>query len=151
MKIREAVIADIPQIQAIRHAVKENRLSDPGLVTDLDCENFLTKRGKGWVCEWEGQMVGFAIVDLQEKNIWALFIDPAFERRGIGSRLQKMMLDWYFSRETGTLWLGTAPGTRAEGFYKMTGWQRKGLMKNGELRFEMDRATYGEIGREGRS
>ena len=45
MVFREAVVADIPQIQIVRHAVKENVLSNPGLVTDKDCEIYLTQRG----------------------------------------------------------------------------------------------------------
>jgi hypothetical protein len=39
--IREAQPEDIPQIQIVRNSVKENTLSDPGLVTDKDCEEFL--------------------------------------------------------------------------------------------------------------
>lgn len=50
MIIREALIEDIGQIQAVRNAVKENPLSNPNLVTDEDCRIFLTERGKGWVC-----------------------------------------------------------------------------------------------------
>ena len=38
MIFREAIVADIPQIQIVRHAVKENVLPDPALVTDVDCE-----------------------------------------------------------------------------------------------------------------
>lgn len=71
--IREARKVDIPQIQVVRNSVKENTLSDPALVTDADCEEFLFKRGKGWVCEIESRMVGFSIADLKEHNIWAFF------------------------------------------------------------------------------
>jgi hypothetical protein len=39
---REATPQDIPQIQIVRNAVKENRLSDPGLVTDRDVEEFIS-------------------------------------------------------------------------------------------------------------
>lgn len=42
---------DIPQIQIVRNSVKENMLSNPDLVTDDDCKEFLTERGKSWVCE----------------------------------------------------------------------------------------------------
>lgn len=49
MTIREAKLSDIPQIHIVRNAVKGNILSDPNLVTDKDCEEFLFKRGKGWV------------------------------------------------------------------------------------------------------
>ena len=55
MFIREASIEDIAQIQSVRSSVKENTLSDPNLVTDKDCGEFITMRGKGWVCEIENQ------------------------------------------------------------------------------------------------
>ena len=47
MRIREAKIGDIKQIQFVRNSVRENTLSDPKLVTDQDCEEFISKRGKG--------------------------------------------------------------------------------------------------------
>lgn len=137
MLIREAKIDDIKQIQVIRNAVKENTLSDPGLVTDKDCEEFMTVRGKGWVCEIDNTVVGFSIVDLQENNIWALFIDPNFEGRGIGRQLHKRMLDWYFSKTKQKAWLGTAFNTRAEIFYKKAGWTEVGLHGTDETKFEM--------------
>jgi len=138
MLIREARITDIPAIQRVRHAVIENRLSDPALVTDRDCEEYMFQRGRGWVCETEGMIVGFAIADLKEHNIWALFIDPAFEGRGIGRQLHDMMLDWYFSQTKETLWLSTAPQTRAEKFYRRAGWQETGIHGKNEIRFEMN-------------
>ena len=66
MIFREALITDIPQIQIVRNEVKENVLSDPSLVTDKDVEDFITRRGKGWVCETDNRIVGFAIADLKE-------------------------------------------------------------------------------------
>ncbi|HEY8734828.1 MAG TPA: GNAT family N-acetyltransferase [Puia sp.] len=136
--IREAVAGDIPQIQIVRHSVNENILSDPGRVTDDDCADYLMRRGKGWVCEFNHEVVGFAIADLQENNIWALFVKPAFERRGIGRSLLRIMLDWYFSKTSRTVWLGTAPDTRAALFYKKAGWVHTGVNPNGEIRFEMN-------------
>ena len=137
MNFRVANIHDIKQIQVVRHLVKENRLSNPNLVTDKDVEEYITKRGKGWVCEIEDKIVGFAIADLIDHNIWALFIDPAFEGKGIGRKLHDLMMDWYFSQTKETVWLGTAPDTRAADFYRKAGWEEKGLMKNNEIRFEM--------------
>ena len=52
---------------------------------------------KGWVCEIDKQITGFAIADLKENNIWALFLLPAFEKQGIGKRLHDMMIDWHLS------------------------------------------------------
>jgi GNAT superfamily N-acetyltransferase len=137
MILREAKVDDIKQIQVVRNSAKENTLSDPNLVTDKDCEEFITTRGKGWVCEIENIIVGFAIADLKENNIWALFIDPEFEKKGIGQKLHKIMMDWYFSQTKETIWLGTDSHTRAENFYRKTGWAEVGLNGSNEIKFEM--------------
>lgn len=142
IKIREAVPGDIPHIQRIRNSVKENVLSDPGLVTDRDCEDFLFKRGKGWVAEIDSEITGFSIVDLRENNIWALFVHPDFEKLGIGRKLHDEMIDWYFIQTREEVWLGTAPDTRAEIFYRKSGWKETGMHGKGEIRFEMDWSTW---------
>jgi GNAT superfamily N-acetyltransferase len=145
MIFREATIADIPQMQIVRHAVKENRLSDPGLVTDAAYVSYLTVRGKGWVCEIETIIAGFAIADLAGNNIWALFVDPAHEAKGIGKALHRQMLDWYFAQGKDAVWLGTAPGTRAELFYTRQGWQPRGI-ENREMIFEMTAMAWNIMG-----
>ncbi len=142
---RVATSNDIPGIQIVRHLVKENTLSNPALVTDADCSHYLNKRGRGWVCTINNRVVGFAIADLADHNIWALFIDPVYENQGIGKELHRLMLDWYFDQTTTTVWLGTAPGTRAEKFYTLQGWLNMGLQPNGELRFELPYAKWKAI------
>lgn len=137
MIIREARPEDIPGIQFVRNSVKENTLSDPNLVTDKDCEEFLFERGKGWVCEIDDKVVGFSIVDLAENNIWALFLHPDFEKQGIGRELHDVMLNWYFEQTKEKVWLGTSPGTRAEMFYKQSGWKEIGTHGKNETKFEM--------------
>jgi hypothetical protein len=52
------------------------------------------------------------------------------------------MLDWYFSQDKDQVWLGTAPGTRAEKFYKASGWRETGLHGKKELKFEMSRQEW---------
>ena len=137
MIYREATTDDIKQIQIVRNSVKENVLSNPNLVTDEDCREFLMVRGKGWVCEIDNRIVGFAIADLKDNNIWALFLHPDFERKGIGQKLHKIMLDWYFAQTKNKVWLGTAFNTRAEKFYRKAGWTEVGLHGTKEIKFEM--------------
>lgn len=137
MIIREARVEDIPQIQMVRNSVKENTLSNPDLVTDKDCEEFITERGKGWVCEIDGKITGFSIVDLKDNNIWALFVDPDFEKKGSGKKLHDIMLDWYFTQTKENVWLGTSPNTRAELFYRKSGWNEIGIHGKNEIKFEM--------------
>ncbi|MBD3905124.1 GNAT family N-acetyltransferase [Chryseobacterium sp. Ch-15] len=137
MIIREARVEDILQIQVVRNSVKENTLSNPDLVTDKDCEEFITVRGRGWVCEIDGKIIGFSIVDLKDNNIWALFVDPDFEKKGIGKKLHDIMLDWYFTQTKEKIWLGTSPNTRAELFYRKARWHETGMHGKNEIKFEM--------------
>ena len=137
MILREATIEDIPQIQVVRNSVKENVLSDPALVSDQDCEIYITQKGKGWVCQIDDRIVGFSIVDVKDKNVWALFVHPEFETKGIGKKLHDIMLDWYFNQTKQTIWLGTAQDTRAEKFYRYKGWKEVGTHGKGEIKFEM--------------
>jgi len=141
MIIREANIDDISQIQIVRNSVTENTLSDPNLVSDEDCKEFITLRGKGWVCEIKNEIIGFSIADLKENNIWALFIRPEFEKQGIGKQLHDIMLDWYFNQTTTSVWLGTSPNTRAEKFYRKFGRTEIGTHGKGEIKFGM---TYND-------
>ena len=131
----------------VRNAVKENTLSDPSLVTDEDCESFLINRGRGWVCETQNKIVGFSIADLQDHNVWALFVHPAYEKKGIGKMLHDIMLNWYFSLTTTTLWLGTSPHTRAEQFYRKAGWIENGVHGKNEIKFEMTAKLWEELSR----
>lgn len=144
MPVRPATLDDIPQMQVIRNTVTENALSDPGLVTEADYREYLGNRGKGWVFEHELEIQGFAIVDMQECNVWALFVKPGREGAGIGRKLHDTMLDWYFTQTKTMIWLGTAAATRAEAFYRKAGWLENG-MHGKEIRFEMSAQSWAEI------
>ena len=138
MNYREALLSDIPGMSAVRLSVRENRLSSPSLVTEHEYADHLTSKGKGWVAENEhGVIVGIAIVDLQSHSVWAMFVHPDFEGKGIGKTLHRMMLDFYFAKTDQPLYLGTDANTRAERFYRLQGWREVGLYANGEVKFEM--------------
>jgi len=107
MTLREATIEDIDQMHVVRTSVYENQLSNPNLIKAKDYEDYLVDRGKGWVAEIDNLIVGFAIVDLIENNVWALFIQPSFERMGIGKMLHDEMINWYFNKTAKSI--GSAP------------------------------------------
>jgi GNAT superfamily N-acetyltransferase len=135
--IREATELDFPQLMEIRMAVKENALSDPALVPEDDYVKFCFIQGKGWVYEIDSVIVGFSVVDLLGNNIWALFIDPQFEKKGIGKKLHDTMINWYFEQTKTAVWLGTEANSRAEQFYRKSGWNEIGLHGKDEIKFEM--------------
>jgi len=138
-QIRLATLQDIPRMSEIRLAVRENRLSDPGRVTVADYEDFVHGRGRSWVLEQDGQIVGFSAADGETATIWALFVDPAHEARGHGRRLLQPALEWLWSRGAASVGLSTAPGTRADRFYRAGGWQVTGTSPHGEVEFALGR------------
>lgn len=141
LMIREAGIADIKQLMLIRARVRENILRSHR-IGEADYEKYLNHLGKGWVYEVNERVVGFCIVDLSNANVWALFILPEYERKGIGKQLHDTMLHWYFSLTRVDIWLSTEVNTRAEGFYKRLGWKYAGILDNGEVKFEIDYAHW---------
>ena len=145
MLYREARSSDIPQIQVVRQSVLENRLSDPSLVPDKDVDDYINNRGKGWICELDRTIIGFAIVSLRDHNVWALFIQPGYEKMGIGRRLHDEMMDWYFQHTDTAIWLSTAAGTRAEAFYRKAGWREIGMHGKGEIKFEMTPSDWSKL------
>jgi hypothetical protein len=137
MNIRSAHISDVEALHKLRTSVRENSLSDPDLITPAMYSDYLTDQGRGWLCESEGQVLGFAIVGMKQKNVWALFVLPGHEGKGIGQGLQKIMLEYYFSEYNETIWLSTQRATRAERFYRKSGWKDAGTTNSGEVKFEM--------------
>ena len=133
--LRQATRADVPGMQRVRHAVKENRLVSR-VIADDEVIDAIERSGRGWVVEDEGEVVAFAICNAVDGSIWALFVDPPHEGRGYGRRLHDVMVEWLHSRGLARLWLTTDPGTRAQRFYERAGWVDRGLQANGEHLYE---------------
>jgi ribosomal protein S18 acetylase RimI-like enzyme len=98
--------------------------------------------GRGWVAEVDGDVVGFAIVDLRDASVWALFVDPDFERQGIGRQLHDTMVGDVCASGGTQLSLSTDPDTRAEKFYRSAGWQESGRNSIGEVLFRLDKHRW---------
>lgn len=136
---REASVADIPSLAAIRLEVTENTLTDPGRVTRGMYHDYLTTAGKGWLCEVNRRIVGFSIAAKADATIWALFVHPQYEGRGIGKELLSLAVDWLFEQGADAISLTTDPETRAERLYQAGGWERGEHIANGEVRYRLQR------------
>jgi GNAT superfamily N-acetyltransferase len=136
MTIRPATHGDIARIYEIRNSVGENRLSDPSRVTEADAIRFIDDTAL-WVWQEEdGAVTGFAGSDRRDGSIWALFVAPGHDGKGIGRALLKHACDWLRAAGHRTAMLTTEPGTRAERHYRAAGWSVTGSSTTGELVFQ---------------
>jgi len=139
LALRRATIADIPAMSRIRLAVRENRLSNPARITEEMYRDYLDALGRGWVAELAGEIVGFSYADRADGSIWALFVAPEREGLGAGRRLLRLAVDWLFEIGYDEVWLGTQPGTRADGFYAAQGWTQEGVKDDDEVWYRLRR------------
>jgi GNAT superfamily N-acetyltransferase len=134
LTFRQANFFDIPAMSEIRLAVRENVLSNPDRVTRQMYEDYLELLGRGWVAEIEGEVVGFSYADKKNSSIWALFISPSHEGKGLGKKLLNLATGWLFEQGKTHVRLSTGSNTRADRFYALQGWTRE--------RMEGDDAFY---------
>ncbi len=139
LHFRQATPADIAAMTAIRLAVKENALSNPGRVTRRMYQDYLEKLGRGWVCETAGNIIGFSYADNTDGTIWALFVLPESEGRGAGKGLLRLAVEWLFAQGWSEIRLGTAAATRADRFYAAQGWQREEMKNAIEVSYRLTR------------
>ena len=139
MIFREATIGDIPALSEIRLSVRQNVLSDPRKVTPEMYADYLSVSGKGWLCEIDGEVVGFSVASLGDASIWALFVKPGYEGRGIGTRLLKLATGWLFDMGASSICLSTEAGTRADRMYESQGWRRGEIKPGGEVGYRLDK------------
>jgi GNAT superfamily N-acetyltransferase len=132
--IRRATDADRERISEIRSSVKENILRDRSRVT-YDMITWFIENPGIWLWEENGKVLGFSAADTRDGTIFALFIDPGHEGRGIGRTLFARALESL--REAGhtTGSLTTPSGSRADRFYQRAGWKAVGTTERGERIF----------------
>lgn len=123
--LRPARAGDWDEVRDLRLSVAENRLSDPSRVTQAMYDDYITQRGRGWVAEADGAILGFCIAAL-DGEVWALFVRPGCEGRGVGQALMAACVDWLTAQGVGEAVLETGAGTRAEAFYRRFGWIEAG-------------------------
>ena len=139
--IRAAALSDIDVLFQIRTSVRDNHLSMEQLaslgITPETLPEMLSYPGHGWVAELDGRMIAFSMANAQEATVFALFVRPECEGKGAGRRLMAETEEWLFAQGCKEIWLSTDSdrSVRANGFYRHLGWQDKGLLEDGQVRF----------------
>jgi GNAT superfamily N-acetyltransferase len=139
MIYREAKLEDIAALSEVRLSVKENALSNPDRITFEMYQTYLTEIGKGWLCEENGKVAGFSVACLEDFSIWALFVPPEFEGKGIGTKLLNLAAKWLFESGASNISLSTAVNTRADNFYERSGWTRGAVGSDGEVCYTLEK------------
>lgn len=135
-------MGDIPAMSRIRLSVTENVLSDPTRITREMYEDFLEKSGRGWVAELGGDIAGFCYADKKNASIWALFVAPGKEGRGLARSLLALAVNWLFDLGHERVHLSTGVNTRADRFYAAQGWTRKPVSAS-EIAYSLARPQLG--------
>ena len=131
--IRKATTADRPRITDVRLAVRENRLGNPAKVAET--ARWIYENSTFWVWEEGGAVQGFSAADPRDGTIFALFVHPDYEGRGIGRALLPRACDELRAAGHSEATLNTEPGTRAERFYRTDGWREVGRQEDGQIVF----------------
>jgi len=145
---REATAADLAGIAHVRASVTENaltleQLAARGVTNESIAASFLL-HSKGWVAVRDNRIVGFSIGDRASGSIFALFVLPGNEGRGIGARLFDLAVNWLWQNGAQRLWLTTDPQSKAARFYERRGWVATGRSETGDMRYELGRQTRGK-------
>lgn len=144
INIRIAAIADIDMIFDIRTSVKENHLSRPQLetmgITYETLGRAISAEPCLWLADVKGIPAAFSMVDMKERCIFALFVRPEFEGRGLGRRLLEHAESRLFEHHR-VIWLETDEASRANGFYQKMGRQAVEKRLDGDIRFEKRRPS----------
>jgi GNAT superfamily N-acetyltransferase len=143
---RVATADDMPGIARVRTSVVENamtleQLAQRGITNESVAASFLVD-SQGWVAEENGEIVGFSIADRATCSIFALFVLPEHEERGIGSRLHDLALDWLWANGVERASLTSGRQTKAAAFYGRRGWVVTGPDAHGDDRYECARPAY---------
>ena len=142
LRLRPALPEEAELLFRLRTAVRENHqsraeLAALGITPESVAAMLRDGRHAAWIA-WSGPAAaGFAMADAAEASLFALFLRPGFEGRGIGRRLLAEAERWLAARgcAEARLLTGGAPGLRAPGFYRHLGWVEDGIAADGQLRF----------------
>lgn len=135
--MRRAHAEDIPEIMRIRASVRENKLSDPAKVPASLVLEFIAHSGI-WLWQEHSRILGFSSADTRDGSIWALFIEPGAEGRGIGRALLAKAVEDLRVKGWRDARLTTEIGSRADSFYRLQGWRDGGVSPSGERIFLLD-------------
>ncbi|MCI1027415.1 MULTISPECIES: GNAT family N-acetyltransferase [Pantoea] len=142
INIRTAQAADIDGMFHVRISVIENHLSREEMqrigITENVVADLIEKSCCAWVATDNEKIIGFSMILPDEGCLFAAFVLPEYEGRGIGRRLVEIAEKELF-RHHEIAWLETDKQSRAAKFYIQLGWGNKIDINDTDIRLEKHR------------
>ena len=139
IRIRLALPTDIEDIFEARTSVKENHLSREQLehmgITKSIVTDMIGKSHCAWVAVDGGKVIGFSMILPDEACLFAAFVLPEYEGKGVGRSLVELAEQELFKHHK-TVWLETDKNSRAARFYMRLGWVKKEDVSESDIRLE---------------
>ncbi len=128
MIVRMIEPTDLSEIIELRGRTRENPFSRKDLlkigIIEESVTEMLRTTHRGWLCEENEKIAGFAIGDGKTGELWVIAVLPEFECRGIGSLLMAAVEGWLAEIGWQEFWLWTSSDSKKQAFsfYMKHGW-----------------------------
>lgn len=141
---RPAQTSDIDSIFDVRTSVVENHLSREEMqqlgITESVVADMIEHSLCAWVAAVNDKTIGFSMILADEGCLFAAFVLPEYEGRGIGRRLVQLAEHELFKQHE-IVWLETDKNSRAAQFYVQLGWGNKKDINGTDIRLEKSRGV----------
>ena len=132
---RKATPQDAPECVRLRGLTRENaistqRLAALGITAESWADDIRAGALPGYVCLAGTQMAGYCFGASATGEVIVLALQPAFEKRGLGRELLRLVAAHLRGLGHARLFLGCSPdaAARSHGFYRHLGWQSTGAV-----------------------
>lgn len=136
---RAAQLSDIDSIFDVRTSVVENHLSREEMqqmgINESVVADMIEQSQCAWVATVNDNVIGFSMILPDDGCLFAAFVLPEYEGRGIGRSLVQLAENELFKRHE-IAWLETDKNSRAAQFYVQLGWGNKTNINDTDIRLE---------------
>lgn len=109
-------------------------------ITESVVADMIEKSRCAWVATEDDKVIGFSMILPDEGCLFAAFVLPEYEGRGIGRRLVGLAEQELFKHHA-IAWLETDKNSRAAKFYMQLGWVNKENVSESDIRLEKRRCV----------